>query len=168
MGRLSSPRGSMLALAIFALALLVLLQACRGQESSSSTGGGGSVSFSPAWNDKSGVMLSPYPLVVGPASVEVVLARDDGSPIKGAKVEVEAFRPQGNETPITSSAEELTREIIGEAARQMYGTEVAHETRYVTHDFRFTTPGDWVIKVTAVLPDGQRLLYTLDVPVSSQ
>jgi hypothetical protein len=75
--------------------------------------------------------------VVGPARLIVSLADSLGNPVDGAEVRVEGNMSHAGMVPVMDTA----------MARG--------EGLYVVPDFRFTMGGDWVLTITATLPDGR-------------
>jgi hypothetical protein len=81
--------------------------------------------------------ISPTPPAVGPVRLIVSLQDTLGNPMEGAEVRVEGNMTHAGMVPIHGTAQSLGQ-----------GT-------YVVPDFRFTMAGDWVLTVTATLPDGR-------------
>ncbi len=103
----------------------LLLTACRGNEGP------------PASNLALDVGISPTPPVVGPARLIITLTDSVGSPVDGAEVRVEGNMSHAGMVPVLDTA----------VARG--------QGLYVVPDFRFTMGGDWILTVTATLPDGR-------------
>lgn len=95
------------------------------------------------------VELSPVEgdsLVVGtPVRVTVTLERNDGSPVEGAKVSLEATMTHAGMQPVFAEATEV--------APGMYQARV-----------EFTMGGDWIIIVRGTLPDGKPFEHMTQVP----
>ena len=123
--RAGATRSLPLATLLFLLLPALLLWACRGQE-----GAGAS-------NLALDVEISPTPPVVGPARLIITLTDGAGSPVDGAEVRVEGNMSHAGMVPVLDTA----------GARG--------QGLYVVPDFRFTMGGDWILTVTATLPDGR-------------
>ena len=83
------------------------------------------------------VAISPTPPGVGPARLIISLRDTLGNPVDGAEVRVEGNMSHAGMVP-----------ELGTAAGRGEGM-------YIVPDFRFTMAGDWVLTVTATLPDGR-------------
>jgi len=93
------------------------------------------------------VGISPTPPGVGPARLIITLRDTIGAPLEGAEIRVEGNMSHAGMTPVM-------------------GTAVAEgEGLYSVPDFTFTMAGDWILTVTATLPDGRwtRLQVPTDV-----
>jgi len=93
------------------------------------------------------VGISPTPPGVGPARLIITLRDTVGAPLEGAEIRVEGNMSHAGMTPVMSTA-------------------VAQgEGLYSVPDFTFTMAGDWILTVTAILPDGRwtRLRVPTDV-----
>lgn len=88
--------------------------------------------------------VSPSPPAVGPSSVVLTLTGEGGRPVTGARVGVEGNMSHPGMAP-----------VIAEAAEIAPG-------RYRA-DMEFTMAGDWVLSVSADLPDGRSVRRQLDV-----
>ena len=88
--------------------------------------------------------LSPGSPAVGPATLTVTLRDTAGSAVTGAKVRLESHMSHPGMTP-----------VLAAAAEREPGVYVA--------PFNFTMPGDWVLVVSAALPDGGRVEQRIDV-----
>ncbi|MGW8264940.1 MAG: FixH family protein [Longimicrobiales bacterium] len=83
------------------------------------------------------VGISPTPPGVGPARLIITLRDTLGVPLEGAEIQVEGNMSHAGMTPVT-------------------GTAVARgQGLYSIPDFTFTMAGDWILMVTATLPDGR-------------
>jgi hypothetical protein len=89
--------------------------------------------------------LAPTSPAVGPSTLTVTLRDPAGGAITGAKLRLEGHMSHPGMTP-----------IVADAAEQTAGVYVAR--------FTFTMPGDWVLLVSAALPDGERLEQRIEVP----
>jgi hypothetical protein len=83
------------------------------------------------------VGISPTPPGVGPTRLIISLRDTLGDPVEGADIRVEGNMSHAGMAP-----------VLGTAESQGQGT-------YVVPDFRFTMAGNWVLTVTATLPDGR-------------
>ena len=83
------------------------------------------------------VGLSPTPPTVGPPRLIVTVQDTAGTPLEGARVEVEGTMSHAGMVPVLDTA----------------GAEAPGQ--YVIPDFGFTMAGDWILTVTATLPDGR-------------
>jgi hypothetical protein len=88
--------------------------------------------------------MSPASAVVGPARLTITLRAPSGNPVAGAAVRLEAHMSHPGMAPVLASA-----------------TERAPGTYDIP--FAFTMRGDWVLLVSAALPDGHRIERRLDV-----
>ena len=88
--------------------------------------------------------LTPAAPVVGPGTLTVTLRDPAGSAVSGARVRLEGHMSHPNMAPIIADASERTTGI------------------YVA-PFNFSMPGDWVLLVSAALPDGERVEERIDV-----
>lgn len=82
------------------------------------------------------VGISPTPPTVGPARLIISLHDPDGSPVEGAQVLVEGNMSHAGMVPVLDTAQAV---IPGQ---------------YTVSAFSFTMAGDWVLDLTAILPDG--------------
>lgn len=85
------------------------------------------------------VQVSPQKPSVGAATVTVKLTDADGRPIRGADVRVEGDMSHAGMVPVVVEA------------------VPAGDGVYKTGNFKFTMGGDWILIVTAKLPDGTEL-----------
>ena len=88
--------------------------------------------------------IAPSPPAVGPATVLLTLAGEGGRPVAGAAVEVEGNMSHPGMVPVFANAAEV------EPGRYRAETE-------------FTMAGDWVLSVSARLPDGRTVRREVDV-----
>ena len=88
--------------------------------------------------------LTPTAPVVGPGTLTVTLRDPAGSAVSGARVRLESHMSHPGMAP-----------IIADASERPTGIYVA--------PFNFSMPGDWVLLVSAVLPDGERVEERIDV-----
>ena len=88
--------------------------------------------------------LEPAAPVVGPATLTVRVRGRTGEFIKGAGVRLEAYMSHPGMAPVLATA-------------------VERPSGHYALSFAFTMPGDWVLLVSAALPDGQRLERRIDV-----
>jgi hypothetical protein len=84
---------------------------------------------------------------VGPATLTMTLRDASGTPVQGAIVRVEGHMTHPGMAPIQATA-----------------TAAADRAGGVYHaNLVFTMAGDWVLLVSAVLPDGRRVERRLDI-----
>ena len=88
--------------------------------------------------------LRPQAPVVGPATLTVTLRHPSGNPVRGATVRLEGHMSHAGMAPVLADA--------SESAPGVYDLR-----------FAFTMQGDWVLLVSAVLPDGARVERRIDV-----
>jgi hypothetical protein len=90
--------------------------------------------------------VDPSPIVVGaPTAVRVTLLQEDGKPVVGAKLHMQAHMPFVGNTPIASDVTERQGGV--------------YEGRFL-----LTAPGDWVIVVDGELTNGSRITRDLQLP----
>jgi hypothetical protein len=89
--------------------------------------------------------ISPQPVRVGPATLNVKLRDAAGNPVPGARVNLEADMSHPGMAPILGVARE------GAPGRYQGSLELA-------------MPGDWVMLIHVTLPDGRRLERQVSVP----
>ncbi len=89
--------------------------------------------------------LAPTSPAVGPATLTVTLRDPAGTAVTGARVRLEGHMSHPGMTPVITDATERTSGV------------------YIAL-FTFTMPGDWVLLVSAVLPNGGRVEQRIDVP----
>ena len=127
------------------LTALLLVSACRAPQSD------GSPSAAAAGGSATAALMRielPDDPVVGPAQVEVFLL-DGDTGVEGADVEVVGDMTHAGMEPVIADA--------GTVEPGLYRTE----------DFRFTMAGDWILTVTATLPDGTTVREEAFATVSS-
>ena len=90
--------------------------------------------------------LSPASPAIGPATLAVTVHDRTGKPVTAAKVRLEGHMSHAGMSPVFADAVETN------------GTPGAY-----TIAFTFTMEGDWVLLVSAVLPDGRRTEHRVDV-----
>ena len=88
--------------------------------------------------------LAPTAPAVGPATLTVTLRGPAGIAVSGAHVRLEGHMSHPGMAP-----------VIAEASERTTGIYVA--------PFNFSMPGDWVLLVSAALPDGERVEERIDV-----
>lgn len=88
--------------------------------------------------------LTPAKTIVGPATLNVTLRTPSGDPVKGAAVHLECHMTHAGMAPILADA-----------------TERAPGDYQIP--FVITMRGDWVLLVSATLPDGTRVERRIDV-----
>jgi len=96
------------------------------------------------------VAISPTPPAVGSARLIISLQDSSGAPLSGAEISVEGNMSHAGMVPVLATAEER-------AAGQ-----------YLVADFGFTMAGDWVLTLTATLPDGRATQLQHRTDVASQ
>jgi hypothetical protein len=90
--------------------------------------------------------VEPAPPAIGAARVVVQLADASGKPIDGAAVNVRGDMSHAGMLP-----------VLATAAEEADGVYAA--------DFEWTMAGDWIVAVTAVLPDGRTATRRFDLAV---
>ena len=88
--------------------------------------------------------LTPTSPTVGPATLTVTLRDPAGSAVTGARVRLEGHMSHPGMTPAIADAPERTPGV------------------YVA-PFNFSMAGDWVLLVSAALPNGERVEERIDV-----
>jgi hypothetical protein len=88
--------------------------------------------------------LSPAPAVVGPANVLIRLTDANGQPVTGATVTVEGNMSHPGMSPVFAK---VTDGDPGEYRA----------------DMEFTMAGDWILSVSAALPDGRAVQKQINV-----
>jgi hypothetical protein len=88
--------------------------------------------------------LEPANALVGPATLTITLHAPAGELVRGAKVKLEAYMSHPGMAPVQATA-----------------TERATGTYEMS--FAFTMQGDWVLLVSAALPDGEHVEQRIDV-----
>lgn len=139
--RISAPRGRLL----FIVILLLSLAACR------ESAGGVPIDSSDGAVDIS-LALEPTAntqLVMGPFAWDIVLADDAGAPITGAAIAVRGDMNHAGMVPVEATAVE-----IGDGLYRA--------------DFEWTMAGDWIVTVTAALPDGRIKTQSFDFSVATR
>ena len=91
------------------------------------------------------VSVRPTPAVTGPVEVSVSIADPPGTPLAGANVTVEGNMTHPGMKPELGTAREV------------------EPGKYIA-DLTFTMMGDWILFVTAELPDGRRLSHRHALP----
>jgi hypothetical protein len=81
------------------------------------------------------ISVLPDPPRVGPATVTLHLSDDDGNPLSGASVDLEATMTHPGMVPVLATATET-------------------ETGWYEASLEFTMAGDWIVIVTLETPDG--------------
>lgn len=79
---------------------------------------------------------NPEPKVVGPLSWKITLLDSAGAPIEGAAIEIRGDMNHAGMKPVVATTTEEGNGIY-------------------TADFEWTMAGDWILTVTATLPDGR-------------
>lgn len=87
------------------------------------------------------------PLTVGPATVTLTLKDANGAPVEGAKVSLKGDMSHAGMQPVLTDATE--------SAGGNY------QAPWV-----WTMSGDWIVTITAALPDGRTLVRRVDLTVS--
>jgi hypothetical protein len=89
--------------------------------------------------------ISPQPIRVGPAIVNVKLRDAAGKPVAGARLSLEADMSHPGMAPVFGAVRE-------DAPGQYAGS------------LDFAMPGDWVLLIHVTLPDGRKLEREVSVP----
>ncbi|MEX2501015.1 MAG: FixH family protein [Trueperaceae bacterium] len=136
----------MRSIAVFlSLTSLLWLTACRGP---APDGDDSAAAASGSAPDVVMRVETPDAPSVGPAVIEVFLLRDDDG-VDGAEVDVVGDMTHAGMEPVIADAPMDARGL------------------YRTDDFAFTMAGDWILTVTANLPDGERLRDEVTLTVRS-
>jgi hypothetical protein len=88
--------------------------------------------------------LTPQSAAVGPAALTMTLRDRAGRAVTGARLRLEGHMTHPGMTPVVADAVERTPGV------------------YVA-SFTFSMPGDWVLVVSATLPDGGRIEQRIEV-----
>ncbi|PJF28257.1 MAG: hypothetical protein CUN53_00990 [Phototrophicales bacterium] len=92
--------------------------------------------------------VDPDPPAVGEAALLITLTAPDGQPIDGAQITVRGDMNHAGMQPVM-------------------GLSAGSESGVYRVPFRWTMGGDWIITVTASLPDGAQIVETFDLSVES-
>ncbi len=92
--------------------------------------------------------VDPDPAAVGDAALLITLTTFDGQPIDGAQITVRGDMNHAGMQPVLSGGAES-------------------ENGVYRVPFRWTMGGDWIVTITAVLPDGRQIVKTVDLAVRS-
>jgi len=139
--RISAPRGRLLLITILLLSLAACREAAGGVPLDSPDGAADvSLALKPAADAR---------LVMGPFTWDIALADDAGAPITGAAVAVRGDMNHAGMVPVEATAVE-----IGDGLYQA--------------DFEWTMAGDWIVTVTATLPDGRIRTQSFDFSVATR
>ena len=95
------------------------------------------------------LIVEPDPPAVGTARITITLADAAGQPIEGATVQLRGDMTHAGMQPVLTDA--------GSGADGVYPA-----------DFEWTMSGDWVVTVTAALPDGRTALRRFDLTVTGK
>lgn len=93
--------------------------------------------------------VEPEAPTVGPATLLITLTDADGNPINGAALEIRGDMSHAGMEPVLASAE-------------------AGQTGIYEAPFEWTMAGDWIVTVTASLPDGRIATREFDLTVSGE
>ena len=93
--------------------------------------------------------VEPKVPAVGPATLLITLTDADGNPINGAALEIRGDMSHAGMEPVLASAE-------------------AGQTGIYEVPFEWTMAGDWIVTVTATLPDGRTATREFDLTVSGE
>lgn len=130
-----------LALSISLLALLLGLAGCQRASRQSEADQAPDVRVTLA--------VEPDPPAAGTARFTITLADAAGQPIEGATVKLRGDMTHAGMQPVLADA--------GSGAAGAYPV-----------DFEWTMSGDWVVTVTAALPDGRTALRRFDMTVTGK
>lgn len=93
------------------------------------------------------VAISPTPPAVGTAHLSITLRDTTGANLENARIVVRGDMTHAGMTPVVDTA-------------------IAEGTgRYAVPDFRFTMAGDWILTLTATLPDGREASLEKNITV---
>ncbi|MEZ4767425.1 MAG: FixH family protein [Caldilineales bacterium] len=126
-------------LLVLAVGLALTLSACQRASQQPDTGATAGVTMTLAVN--------PDPATVGQAQVTITLNDADGQPVSGATVAIKGDMSHAGMVPVLADA---TDEGAG-----------AYRA-----DLKWTMAGDWIVTVTATLPDGQTAEQQFDLSVA--
>jgi hypothetical protein len=90
--------------------------------------------------------VEPEPLAVGPSHLIITLTDANGNPVDGAKLQIKGDMSHAGMVPVLA-------EVEGSSAG-----------RYEA-PFEWTMGGDWIVSVTAQLPDGRTTVRRFDFTV---
>jgi len=139
--RIFAPRGRLLLIAILLLGLTACREAAGGVPLDSPDGAANvSLALKPAADTR---------LVMGPFIWDIALADGAGAPITGAAVAVRGDMNHAGMMPVEATAAE-----IGDGLYRA--------------DFEWTMAGDWIVTVTATLPDGRIKTQSFDFSVATR
>ncbi len=127
---------------IFGLAVVLLLLAPACRQSSVPPDAASDLLMSLTW------MEDGQEPAVGRAELVVTLADDEGLPVNGATVALRGDMSHAGMQPVLATA------------------TAAGDGRYQT-DFEWTMSGDWIVTVTATLPDGRTVTREFPMTVSN-
>lgn len=83
--------------------------------------------------------------VMGPATIEVGVKREDGAPVDKAEVVVKGDMNHAGMKPVIAQTKNVA------------------SGKYLTEGFRFTMAGDWIVTAQVTLPNGEKLEKTIDI-----
>jgi hypothetical protein len=93
------------------------------------------------------LLSDPDPALVGPATLAVQLSDANGASVQGATVSFKGDMSHAGMQPVLADAAETAGGV--------------YEAQWV-----WTMSGDWIVTVTAALPDGRTLMRRFDLTVS--
>jgi len=138
--RITAPRGRLLVIALLLLGLAACREAAGGVPLDSSDGAADvRLTLEPATDAR---------LVMGSFAWDIVLADDAGAPIEGAAIAVRGDMNHAGMVPVEATAVE-----VGDGLYRA--------------DFEWTMAGDWIVTVTATLPDGRIKTQSFDYSVAT-
>ena len=82
---------------------------------------------------------------MGPATIEVGVKREDGTPVDKAEVVVRGDMVHSGMQPVIAQTKNVA------------------SGKYLTEDFRFTMAGDWIVTAQVTLPNGEKVEKTIDI-----
>lgn len=88
----------------------------------------------------------PSPPTVGASLLMITIKNPDGEPIKGFKLDARGDMSHAGMTPV------IVQQVAGEAG-------------IFTVPFEWTMAGDWIVTLSATLPDGRSLIRSQTVQV---
>lgn len=92
--------------------------------------------------------VDPSPPAVGDATLLITLTAPDGQPIDGARISVRGDMNHAGMQPVM-------------------GVSAEGEGGIYRVPFRWTMGGDWIVTITASLPDGTQIVENVDLSVRS-
>jgi len=93
--------------------------------------------------------ISPTPPGVGPARLMITLHDTAGTPVSGARIQVEGNMSHAGMVPVVDTA------------------NMSEPGHYLVRSFPFNMAGDWILTVDVTLPDGRTVSFHEETSVTS-